>query len=128
MAQIVSIQPTKGLTRLVSRTLLFHLGLRDPGLGDFRLRPAAPGELSDIPVRVALVEQTARHVVAISQGRVKQLRAMPGGRTARDPFKAPEQPHPFRLMPGFNADGLYFRPVLFKIFAENLTSRIIEVR
>src|SRR5882724_7609529 len=100
MAQIVSMQPSKSLTRLVSRTLLFHFGLRDPGLGDFRLGPAAPGELSDIPVCVALVEQTARHIVAISQGRVKQLRAMPGGWTARDPFKAPEQPHPFRLMPG----------------------------
>src|SRR6266850_2164224 len=106
MAQIMSIQPGKGLTRFIRRALLTHFGMRDPGLGDFRLRPAAPGELSDVPVCVALVEQAARHVVAISQCRSEQLGAMPGGRTARDPFKAPEQPYPFRLMPGFNTDRL----------------------
>src|SRR5712672_1128431 len=128
MAQIMSMQPSKSLTCLVSRTLLFHLRLRDPGLGDLRLRPAAPGELPDIPVGVALVEQTARHVVAISQPRSEQLRAMPGGRTARDPLKAFEQPYPFRLMPRLNTDRLYSRPILLKIFAENLTSRIVQIR
>src|SRR5882762_4540750 len=99
--------------------------MRDPGLGDFRLRPAAPGEFSDVPVCVALVEQAARLIVAIQQCRGKQLRAMLGGRTARDPFKAPEQPHPFRLMPRFNTDRLYSRPVLLEIFAENLTLRMV---
>jgi hypothetical protein len=53
---------------------------------------------------------------------------MPGGWTARDPFKAPEQPHPFRLMPGFNTDRLYSRPILLEIFAENLTLLIVLIR
>jgi hypothetical protein len=128
MAQVVSVQASQRFTRLVGRTRLSRLRLRDPGLGDLRLRPAAPSELFDVPVGVALVEQTARHVIAISQRRSEQLGAMPGGRTARDPLKAFEQPHPFRLMPRLNTDRLYSRPILLKIFAENLTSRIVQIR
>src|SRR6266851_3096432 len=53
---------------------------------------------------------------------------MPGGRTARDPLKAIEQPNPLCLMPRFNDHRLNFRPILLKIFAENLTLRIVEIR
>ncbi len=122
------MQPGKSRTCLIGCTRLSHLGLRDPGFGDFRLRPAAPGELSHVPGCVALVEQTACRFVAIPQRRGKQRLAMLAGRAARDPFKAPEQPHPLRLMPWFNTDRFNFRPVLFKIFAEKLTLRIVPVR
>ena len=57
----------------------------------------------------------------------EQLRAVAGGRAAGDPLKAFEQPNPFRLMSRFNTDGLNSRPVVFKIFAENLTLGIVQI-
>ena len=127
MAQIVPIEPVQRLERFVGSARLSRLGLRDQGLGNLGLRPSAPREFSDIAVRVALVEQAARRIVTIAQRRGEQLRAIPAGRTARDPLKAFEEPNPFRLMSRFNTGGFYPRPVFFKIFAENLTPGIVQI-
>ena len=69
MTQIVSMQPSKRLAGLFGRALLSRLSLRDPGLGDLRLRPATPGNFSDVASGIALIDQAARRIVAIPQRR-----------------------------------------------------------
>jgi len=82
---------------------------RSPALGLKRSTPwRLPSEASsarvNTPFSVAFVEKAARHFIAISQ---RQLSSCERSRSAGEPaFKAPEQPHAFRVIPSFNTDRL----------------------
>ena len=120
-------EPHQRRARLVRGARLARLGLRDPRLGDFGLRPQPPRVPSDVAGGVALVDQAAGGLVAIAQRRRQQFGAVASGRAARDAFKSLQQPGPFRLVSGLDADRLDLRPVLLEIFAEHVLLLVVEI-
>ena len=127
MAEVMPLKARQRRARFVGGARFARLGLRDPRLGDFGLRPQAPGVPLDIAGGVALVDQAAGGLVAIAQRRREQLGAVASGRAAGNSFKSLQQPRPFRLMPGLDADRLDLRPVVLEIFAEHLFLLVVEV-
>src|SRR6185437_11418296 len=120
------IEARQGFARFMRSTRFAGLGLRDPGFCHFGLRPAAPAASLDVAVGITLVDQTAG-LVAVTQRRLEQFAAEASRRAASDAFKSLQQPDPFGLVPGFDADRLYLRPVILEIFAEHLLLLVVEV-
>src|SRR6185437_13109520 len=69
MTEVMPIEPRQSGTRLIRGSHFTGLGLRDPCLRNFGLRPAALAVAPDIADGIALIDQTARRLVAIAQGR-----------------------------------------------------------
>ena len=128
MAEIMPFEPRQRRARLVRRARLARLRparstpLRSRSAATAgaccagccrRRRPRRPG--SRWPRR----DSAARSPAA--------RRATLSGRAARDAFKALQQPDPFRLMAGLDADRLDLRPVLLEIFAERPLLLVVEI-
>ena len=103
------------------------LGLRDPCLRQFGLRPQPSRVPYDIALGVALVDQASSGFVTEAQRQFKQLGADPSRGTAGDPFEALQKPDPLGLMSGLNADRLYPGPIILKIFSEQARLLIVKV-
>jgi hypothetical protein len=103
-----------------------RLGLRDPRLGDFGLGASSAGVPSDLAIGVTLIDQPAACLVAITQRRRKQLGAVPSRRAASNSLETLQQPDPFRLVAGFDADRLDLRPVVFEIFAKKMFLLVVK--
>ena len=114
-------------TCLVGGSRLSRLGLRDPRLGEFGLRPQPPARSLDLPVGIALVDQTPGLLVAIAQRRGQQFGTVASRRATGDPFESLQQPGPFGLMSRLDADRLDLRPVILEIFAEHVFLLVVEV-
>lgn len=78
-------------------------------------------------IGVALIDQAARCLVAITQRRRQKLGAVPSHRAAGNSLETLQQPDPFRLVAGLDADRLDLRPVVFEIFAKNMFLLVVKV-
>ena len=120
-------EPRQRRARFVRGPRLARLGLRDPRLGDLRLRPQPPRMPPDVTGGIAFIHEAAGRLVAIAQRRRQQFAAVASGRAAGDAFKALQQPGPFRLMSGLDADGLDLRQIFLEILAKHLPLLVVEV-
>jgi hypothetical protein len=113
--------------RLASGAGLARFGLGDPRLGHLGLRPQALCMPPDTALGVALVNQATSGRVAVAQSRLEQFGARMPRRAACNSFKALQEPDPFRLVSGFDADRLNLGPVLFEIFSKDAFLLVVEV-
>ena len=119
MAKVMPFKARQRRAGFVGGADLACLGLRDPRLGHFGLRPKPPCVPPDAALGAALVDQAAGRLVAVAQRRRQQFAAMSSRGAAGDAFKSLQQPDPFRLVSGFDADRFDLRPVVLEIFPEH---------